>query len=232
MTKISPMGDWSVIEATYRTSDESTNIRGVIQFACKNGAVFDETSVLRITTPQVEKNALRSSFIVTGDVPATRASDMVKIPATCNWGDAPFTLLCEVSVSWDIPPNAAPRTLNVSRLDTENNNEHYIYQFFNGSAEKLTTGLGASPATYYSVATATNKHAVSGFRVNNVNQMQTISNGVVSTAVDIPYKVRFVPGDLVFGGQTSAGLRHLFGHVRNLRIWHKELNDRQIKEAV
>ncbi|MCC9594996.1 hypothetical protein LPB77_25325, partial [Escherichia coli] len=35
-----------------------------------------------------------------------------------------------------------------------------------------------------------------------------------------------------FGGQTAAGTRHLFGHIRNFRVWFKELNDRQIKEAV
>ncbi len=35
-----------------------------------------------------------------------------------------------------------------------------------------------------------------------------------------------------FGGQTAAGTRHLFGHIRNFRLWNKELNDRQIKEAV
>ncbi len=27
-----------------------------------------------------------------------------------------------------------------------------------------------------------------------------------------------------FGGQTNTGERHLFGHIRNFRIWHKELN--------
>ncbi|MGK3404262.1 hypothetical protein ACSLPB_29160, partial [Escherichia coli] len=34
------------------------------------------------------------------------------------------------------------------------------------------------------------------------------------------------------GGQTTAGLRHLFGHVRNFRLWHKELTDAQLGEVV
>ncbi|EQY72723.1 hypothetical protein G955_01920, partial [Escherichia coli UMEA 3257-1] len=27
-------------------------------------------------------------------------------------------------------------------------------------------------------------------------------------------------------------LRHLFGHVRNFRLWHKELTDAQLGEVV
>ncbi|MCN7429133.1 phage tail protein, partial [Escherichia coli] len=34
------------------------------------------------------------------------------------------------------------------------------------------------------------------------------------------------------GGQTTAGLRHLFGHVRNFRIWHKALTDAQVGESI
>ncbi|HFV8836990.1 TPA: phage tail protein, partial [Escherichia coli] len=34
------------------------------------------------------------------------------------------------------------------------------------------------------------------------------------------------------GGQTTAGLRHLFGHVRNFRIWHKALTDAQVGELI
>ncbi|MEJ1830987.1 phage tail protein, partial [Escherichia coli] len=34
------------------------------------------------------------------------------------------------------------------------------------------------------------------------------------------------------GGQTTAGLRHLFGHIRNFRIWHKELTDAKMGEII
>jgi len=34
------------------------------------------------------------------------------------------------------------------------------------------------------------------------------------------------------GGQTTTGLRHLNGHIKNLRFWNRALSDTQLKEYV
>ncbi|HIA9903832.1 TPA: phage head spike fiber domain-containing protein, partial [Escherichia coli] len=38
--------------------------------------------------------------------------------------------------------------------------------------------------------------------------------------------------EIRIGGTSAGGERHLFGHVRNLRIWHKELTDAQMGESI
>ncbi|RLY10625.1 hypothetical protein [Escherichia coli] len=44
--------------------------------------------------------------------------------------------------------------------------------------------------------------------------------------------VRTFPKNLRIGGISTDGGKHLFGHVRNLRIWHKELTDAQMGESI
>ncbi|MCZ5588239.1 hypothetical protein O5621_27205 [Escherichia coli] len=56
--------------------------------------------------------------------------------------------------------------------------------------------------------------------------------GVLSTPASTTWKsVRGATG-IRIGGQTTAGLRHLFGYIRNFRIWHKELTDAQMGEII
>ncbi|GCM37889.1 phage tail fiber protein [Escherichia coli] len=59
-----------------------------------------------------------------------------------------------------------------------------------------------------------------------------VTNGKAVNEVYCEYNGVTADKNIRFGGQTNTGERHLFGHIRNFRIWHKELNDRQLKEVV
>ena len=57
-------------------------------------------------------------------------------------------------------------------------------------------------------------------------------NGYLSPVQTSSWKNTGAAHEIRIGGTSAGGERHLFGHVRNLRIWHKELTDAQMGESV
>lgn len=224
--------EWVAIEIVYKVTDDSTDIRGVIQMVNKSGTNFDDTSFMDLTTPQVELGSCASSFIITEGTPATRASDVVSIPSNNNIGSSPLSCLVEVHKDWDtVTPNAAPRVFDISggaiagqymTFDFHNVALYPVIRFYNKDGSNKSVALPVFP-----------KDASIGFVLTKSGNLHGVTNGnpggtasnLSWTGVKSGYLIRF-------GGQTSQGTRHLFGHIRNFRIWHKELTDRQMKESV
>lgn len=72
---------------------------------------------------------------------------------------------------------------------------------------------------------------IAGLRAKSDLSINAILNGNYTT--DANGKIFGITANLYrFGGQTTFGSRHLFGHIRNFRIWFKELTDSQISEVV
>ncbi|EOX8194442.1 phage tail protein, partial [Escherichia coli] len=67
-----------------------------------------------------------------------------------------------------------------------------------------------------------------GMRVKSDKSTCSVSNGRISSETKTTWEYIQSSATIRIGGQTPAGDRHLFGHVRNFRLWHKELNDRQL----
>ena len=228
---------WIFFQSTYK-SDSSQNIYARIEMYQQEGNEIKVGDSISVATPQVEKGTAASSFIITGGTPATRASDIVTIPLNKNWVRRPLTVLTECSVSWDVMPNTtgAARILNISTTgdSTDIADQSYMYLGFisKGSKAIITNGKGTMAEIKSDIAVSGRKNIIGG-RFKEDGSLSVVVNGNIGGASVSPYNdTRYLNGFMNIGGQSSTGDRHLFGHVRNLRIWHRELNDRQLKEAV
>ena len=156
-------------------------------------------------------------------MPTTRASDVVTIPSENNLSTRPFTVLCEVRRNWSTPPNVAPRIFDVGGHSIDDN---YLSLGF------VSTGkISANVGMVQPQIAADGERFIVGVRAKSDLSVNAICNGNYTT--NLNGKIFGITATSYrFGGQTAAGTRHLFGYIRNFRVWFKELNDRQIKEAV
>ena len=221
--KAEQQGEWTYYEATYTANTDIDTVNCAFYMTNKiSNEPFYDDSTLTMTTPQIELGNTASSFIVT-TMPTTRASDVVTIPSQNNLSTRPFTVLCEVSRSWSTPPNVAPRIFDVGGHSIDDN---YLSLGF------VATGkISANVGMVQPQIASDGERFIVGVRAKSDLSVNAICNGNYTT--NLNGKIFGVTATSYrFGGQTAAGTRHLFGHIRNFRVWFKELNDRQIKEAV
>ena len=224
-------GDWWYFETTYTAAENIDEVDCGFYITSPENGAFSSDSSLTMTTPQIEKGSCASSFIVTEDAPATRASDMVLIPTECNQPSSiPLSLLVEVNRNWDIAPNSAPRIVHVANLPED----QLIVAFRVPSSDTVEplpySQLGVSQS-FTPVSTKTSGKMVTGFVCNKNSELRCVTNAVFGVPVKTTWKAG-LSKNLRIGGISTDGGKHLFGHVRNLRIWHKALTDRQLKESV
>ena len=214
---------WIFFEATLKADTTENTVGGLVQYSPDTGQMVASGDYLDVTTPQIEAGTGASSFIVTGAAPTTRASDVVTIPSQNNLATRPFTALCEVNKNWSMPPNVAPRIFDVGGHQIDDN---YLSLGF-VSTGKLAANVGMIQPQ---IAVDGDKFVV-GLRAKSDLSVNAIFNGSYTTN---PNGKAFgiTATSYRFGGQTATGSRHLFGHIRNFRIWFKELTDRQLKESV
>ncbi|TXO86106.1 prophage tail fiber N-terminal domain-containing protein [Escherichia coli] len=219
---------WIFVEATIQASKE-TYITSAIQYAPKKGGVVESGDYIYLATPQVEDGSCVSSFIISGTTAATRASDMVTVPIKNNLYNLPFTVLCEVHKNWYKTPNAAPRVFDTYRhqadagivmgFGSSGGYDGFPYCDIGGSNRRINENAGL-------------KKMLIGMRVKSERSTCVVSNGKLSSETKTKWEYIRSTATIRIGGQTTAGLRHLFGHVRNFRLWHKELTDAQLGEVV
>ena len=219
---------WIFVEATIQASKE-TYITSAIQYAPKKGGVVESGDYIYLATPQVEDGSCVSSFIISGTTAATRASDMVTVPIKNNLYNLPFTVLCEVHKNWYKTPNAAPRVFDTYRhqadagivmgFGSSGGYDGFPYCDIGGSDRRINENAGL-------------KKMLIGMRVKSERSTCAVSNGRISSETKTTWEYIRSTATIRIGGQTTAGLRHLFGHVRNFRLWHKELTDAQLGEVV
>ncbi|HBE3281304.1 TPA: phage tail protein, partial [Escherichia coli] len=236
------VGEWVFVEVVYKITDETTHVRGVITIANKTGGgILDETSFMDLTTPQIEVGSCASSFIITEGSPTTRASDQVIIQIPMNWATPPICALMEVNVNWGAVnkmPNieGSARLLNVSitGATTDVADESYMYFGFTSGGNRLIITNGKGTKTEYKAyGDRVENKFIAGFRFTAEKNLQVVVDGVFGTASPSLWtKQRYIAGSINIGGQAASGNRHLFGHVRNLRIWHKELTEAQMGESI
>ena len=220
---------WIFAEATIQAIDGELKIGSQIQYSPKQGGATVSGDYIYLATPQVENGPCVSSFIISGTTAATRASDIVTVPIKNNLYNLPFTVLCEVHKNWYKTPNAAPRVFDTGGHQT-------------GAA--IILGFGSSADydgfPYCDIGGANrrvNENAllekmVMGMRVKSDQSTCSVSNGRISSETKTTWSYIQNTAIIRIGGQTTAGLRHLFGHIRNFRIWHKELTDAQMGESI
>ncbi|WP_201480110.1 prophage tail fiber N-terminal domain-containing protein, partial [Escherichia coli] len=214
--KAEQQGEWTYYESTYTANTDIDTVNCAFYMSNKiSNEPFYDDSTLTMTTPQIELGNTASSFIVT-TMPTTRASDVVTIPSQNNLSTRPFTVLCEVSRSWSTPPNVAPRIFDVGGHSIDDN---YLSLGF-VSTGKISANVGMVQPQIASDG----ERFIVGVRAKSDLSVNAICNGNYTT--NLNGKIFGITATSYrFGGQTAAGTRHLFGHIRNFRVWFKELND-------
>ncbi len=220
---------WIFFEATLKADTTENTVGGFVQYSPDTGQMVASGDYLDVTTPQIEAGTGASSFIVTGTAPVTRASDMVTVPIKNNLYNLPFTVLCEVHKNWYKTPNAAPRVFDTYRhqadagivmgFGSSGGYDGFPYCDIGGSDRRINENAGL-------------KKMLIGMRVKSERSTCVVSNGKLSSETKTKWEYIRSTATIRIGGQTTAGLRHLFGHVRNFRLWHKELTDAQLGEVV
>ena len=220
---------WIFFEATLKADTTENTVGGFVQYSPDTGQMVTSGDYLDVTTPQIEAGTGASSFIVTGTAPVTRASDMVTVPIKNNLYNLPFTVLCEVHKNWYKTPNAAPRVFDTYRhqadagivmgFGSSGGYDGFPYCDIGGSNRRINENAGLGKMLI-------------GMRVKSERSTCVVSNGKLSSETKTKWEYIRSTATIRIGGQTTAGLRHLFGHVRNFRLWHKELTDAQLGEVV
>ncbi|HCG3117826.1 TPA: prophage tail fiber N-terminal domain-containing protein, partial [Escherichia coli] len=210
--KAEQQGEWTYYEATYTANTDIDTVNCAFYMTNKiSNEPFYDDSTLTMTTPQIELGNTASSFIVT-TMPTTRASDVVTIPSQNNLSTRPFTVLCEVSRNWSTPPNVAPRIFDVGGHSIDDN---YLSLGF------VATGkISANVGMVQPQIASDGERFIVGVRAKSDLSVNAICNGNYTT--NLNGKIFGVTATSYrFGGQTAAGTRHLFGHIRNFRVWFK-----------
>ena len=220
---------WIFFEATLKADTTENTVGGFVQYSPDTGQMVASGDYLDVTTPQIEAGTGASSFIVTGTAPVTRASDMVTVPIKNNLYNLPFTVLCEVHKNWYKTPNVAPRVFDTGGHQTgagiemgfgsSGGYDGFPYCDIGGSDRRINENAGL-------------EKMLIGMRVKSERSTCVVSNGKLSSETKTKWEYIRSTATIRIGGQTTAGLRHLFGHVRNFRLWHKELTDAQLGEVV
>ncbi len=220
---------WIFFEATLKADTTENTVGGFVQYSPGTGQMVASGDCLDVTTPQIEAGAGASSFIVTGSAPATRASDMVTVPIKNNLYNLPFTVLCEVHKNWYKTPNAAPRVFDTGGHQTgavitmgfgsSGGYDGFPYCDIGGSDRRINENAGL-------------EKMLIGMRVKSERSTCVVSNGKLSSETKTTWTYIQSSATIRIGGQTTTGQRHLFGHVRNFRVWHKALTDAQLSEIV
>lgn len=222
---------WIFFEATIKALDTENMIGAMVQYAPPKGGSTGADDYIYVATPQLEGGSCASSFIITEETPVTRASDMVNIPTNNNIGTPPLTFLAEVHTNWNETPNAAPRIFDTSGGSTTPG--QYISVAISSTLFPSVTMYNKDGSTVVAVSPVLfEQKSVLGFVLNESGNVHFVSNaqhGTPKTTDHVGVKSGYF---FRIGGQNNSGLRHLFGHIRNFRIWHKELTDRQMKESV
>ncbi|HFI2298387.1 TPA: phage tail protein [Escherichia coli] len=220
---------WNRAVVIYKSIDNLVNA----QFQISPVGNYAAGDYLELSTPQVELGIGASSYIISGSSPTTRASDMVNIPITNNLSYIPVSCLVEVSRGWDVAPSSAPRIMHT--IGVADNSEQLILAFRSPqdlSLEPLPYAQMGAAQAYVPVALKTGRHMVAGFSCGADGKFKCVVNGNLSTQSTSNWSGTGAATQIRFGGSSAGGERHLFGHVRNLRIWHKALTDQQMAEVI
>lgn len=221
---------WIYFEVTYQSEAIDNMVGSQIQIAPPvSPGTYLGGEYLDVTTPQFEGGSCASSFIISDTVASTRASDIVTLPCKNNMASKPLTCMVEVNKNWSIAPNSAPRIYDITGFKTKD--DAFVFAFRNTAGSVGTpyvqfgNPISFPPGNYP-------RKIIAVYRIKSDGKFQAGCNGVLSTPASTTWKSVSGATGIRIGGQTTAGLRHLFGYIRNFRIWHKELTDAQMGEII
>lgn len=207
--------------------------RQVAQNKCElritfNTALAKEGEILRFRRQQIEKLPFATSYIPTSGAAVTRSGDVASIPWKGN-----LDPLLAIG-------NKITAAVEYSLKGSGSAHAHRIlFSHFGGPASEgnflLRLDSGAPHMSFYRGSSTTSKTDVSAsdrsgvaaVRVKADNTTNLFVNGNVYGGGNSGATKPGSPLSLGLGG-SAAGSFPLFGHIRNLKLWNRELADSQV----
>jgi hypothetical protein len=212
-TSITVTGEWRRHQITMLSATD-TNRTPRLQL--RGGFATADTADILVWGWQQENLPFASSYIPTNGAAVTRAGDIVTIPWAMNINPSAVT----VAMNYDLLGLGAfnQRIIEYS----ESVNPIYMVQMtpsgvlqsFAAAAPLSISAAPYSARSTFAAATAPSRHAV---KVSGRDVVSYITEGAARYRPSIPI------------GSGSVGQDPMFGHLRNLRIWHRTLTDDQLK---
>ncbi|POV93687.1 hypothetical protein C3418_01430 [Aeromonas sp. ASNIH8] len=213
---ITVTSEWKRFSLT-RPANHGNQVDGTVYFACLQDDSLLSADIVYFGG-QLEQLPFASSYIPTAGAAVTRAADIVTIPWERNINPATVT----VALNYDLTGlTLLQRIIEYASAV----NPRYLVQM--SAAGFMESFAGASavavPSAPYGAgstmvaATSRTRHA---FKLSG--------KAILSSTTDGPAQATTV----VSIGSGISGGAPIYGHVRNLRIWHRTLTDDQIKAVV
>jgi hypothetical protein len=212
-TSITVTGEWRRHQITMLSATD-TNRTPRLQL--RGGFATADTADILVWGWQQENLPFASSYIPTNGAAVTRAGDIVTIPWEMNINPSAVT----VAMNYDLLGLGA---FNQQIIEySESVNPRYMVQMtpsgvlqsFAAAAPLSISAAPYSARSTFAAATAPSRHAV---KVSGRDVVSYITEGAARYRPSIPI------------GSGSVGQDPMFGHLRNLRIWHRTLTDDQLK---
>lgn len=185
------------------------------------GEAGSDAEAILCAFTQIEAASFPSSYIHTTGAGADRAAEFPQLPTDKNIPNKPFTLSYQLNVPWlgKTAPNIATRAFSIVGGAAGSNIENAVY---------ADSGFGAFGGVSGALAKVTGfaNRTIVACVVNDFG-LNAYTGGL--KAVGVQGVNRPCGPTICLGGQLSGSTRHLYGHLRDLKIWHFEATDAQIK---
>lgn len=177
-----------------------------------------------VTSYQLEALPFPTSYIPTNGAAATRAADsQFRLPFSGNlpadWVNNSVTFAIQIDNMGTLPSKWADALL-ISQLTPSGNMRVSFTTIFSYLLQ--IAGQKREMPNY-----PPGQNNIVGF-VTDGKKVKMFVNGIFSNEMTLFENLTFSPSTTIrFGGTDSAD--PLFGHIRNLRVWHRALSDIQIR---
>ncbi|WP_270830487.1 phage head spike fiber domain-containing protein [Aeromonas sp. QDB63] len=221
---ITPDG-WVRVSVTSKIASANSSIR--INFAAKgasSGGVPTVGLTAKVRRVQVEALPFASSYIPTAGAAATRAADVCSVQRAGNFV-VPVTIGCNYNLLSANRSGLAPaQLLGFVASDKTYDGLRVIASSPPLKLQSLNEfDGGLSPGVTCQLFGTAVFRAANGVR-------NEFSSGAFGVPTQGDWKGQTLGSTLYIGrAESSDNARYLFGHIRNLRIWHRALTDNQIK---
>lgn len=197
---------------------------------CVDGGKPDVAGVgysVHVKKGQIEALPFATSYIPTNGAAATRAADICSIPMVGNSNIN--TKDVSIGVNWDVhgyADNSYQRLFQIGGNSPNNDNVRAFVRPGNvqmhlvGANPQSVVSTGSTGVTSGMYAVKISGDEITAFHNSNNTQKVTVKDWVVTNT----------QSTIGIGGDgTNSYYRMLFGHIRNLRIWHRALTNAQLK---
>ncbi len=208
------------IQATMPAKAAGTHTARIMAQPATGDTVIPVGSEFYVQTPQLEKNAVPTSYIPTGSAAVTRAGEKVTLQPSGNIGYQAIGDAFSRTLAFEIAVNryATPSVGYADLVRVAGSNNDIIFRAVSGTINSYIGGSGPSVPITYPFAS---KVYVQSIDVDNTNSMYF--DGKTSNRKLAPTNPASKPTSIDI--QSNPNVVY---HIRNFRIWHRLLTPNQI----